>query len=162
MPLLAAAPQGDFFITVTGNVSVIRREHLEVIKDKAILANAGHFDVEINKSDLASLAISTRTVRNNIEEFVFPDGRRVYLLAQGRLVNLAAGDGHPAEVMDTSFSLQALSARYLAENAGRLEPRIIKVPAEIDQLVAHLRLQSRGIQIDRLTPEQEKYLASWQ
>jgi adenosylhomocysteinase len=162
MPLLAAAPQGDFFITVTGNVSVIRQEHLEVIRDKAILANAGHFDVEINKSDLASLAISTRTVRNNIEEFVFPDGRRVYLLAQGRLVNLAAGDGHPAEVMDTSFSLQALSARYLAENAGQLEPRIISVPAELDQLVAHLRLQSRGIQIDHLTPEQEKYLASWQ
>ena len=162
MPLSQAAAQGDFFITVTGNVRVIRREHLEVIKDGAILANAGHFDVEISKPDLTELAISSRTVRNNIEEFVFADGRRIYLLAEGRLVNLAAGDGHPAEVMDTSFSLQALSARYLAEKAPDLTPRVISVPLDIDQRVARLRLQAQGITIDTLTPEQEKYLASWE
>ena len=162
MPLQQAAPQGDFFITVTGNIDVLRREHLKKIKDKAILANAGHFDVEINKKDLASLSVTNRVVRNNIEEYVFADGRKVFLLAEGRLVNLAAGDGHPAEVMDTSFSLQALSARYLAENAGKLEPRVISVPPELDQRVAYLRLKTRNVQIDALTPAQKKYLSSWE
>jgi adenosylhomocysteinase len=161
MPLLKAAPQGDFFITVTGNIEVLRREHLEKIKDQAVLANAGHFDVEISKPDLAALAVAKRVVRSNIEEYRFADGRRVFLLAEGRLVNLAAGDGHPAEVMDTSFALQALSARYLAENAGRLKSQVISVPPELDQRVAHLRLKTQNIEIDTLTPAQKKYLASW-
>ncbi|NPV26494.1 MAG: adenosylhomocysteinase [Firmicutes bacterium] len=161
LPLIEAASIGDVFITVTGNINVIRREHFAVMKDQAILANAGHFDVEISKPDLFQMAVSSRTVRRNIEEFVFADGRRVYLLAEGRLVNLAAGDGHPAEVMDLSFSLQALSLKYLIANRANLVPKVHPVPAEIDQQVARLRLKALGITIDTLTPEQERYLASW-
>ena len=161
MPMAEAARRGDVFITVTGNVNVIRKEHMEVMKDNAIMANAGHFDVEISKGDLNSLAVSTRVLKNNIEEFVMADGRRLYLLAEGRLVNLAAGDGHPAEVMDLSFSLQALSLLYVIENHERLGNHVYNVPAEIDQRVARLKLQAEGIQIDRLTKEQEEYLANW-
>lgn len=162
MPMQEAARLGDVFITVTGNINVIRREHLAVMKDNAILANAGHFDVEISKPDLQALATSTRVLKNNIEEFVLEDGRKLYLLAEGRLVNLAAGDGHPAEVMDLSFSLQALSLLYLIENRPRLAPGVYNVPAEIDRKVARLRLKALNIEIDELTPEQSAYLASWE
>lgn len=161
MPMREAAKIGDIFITVTGNINVIRREHFEVMKDGALLANAGHFDVEISKKDLYSLATDVRKVRNNIEEFVMPDGRKLYLLAEGRLVNLAAGDGHPAEVMDLSFSLQALSLVYVIKNRDKLGNHVYNVPAEIDQKVARLKLQSENVEIDELTEEQKEYLASW-
>ncbi|ATW24358.1 adenosylhomocysteinase [Candidatus Formimonas warabiya] len=161
MTMEEAAPLGDFFITVTGNVNVIRKEHLAVIKDQALLANAGHFDVEISKGDLGAVAVSKRTVRNNIEEYVLPDGRKVYLLAEGRLVNLAAGDGHPAEIMDMTFALQALSLKYAYENQGRLENKVYPVPEEIDQKVARMKLDTLDVKIDRLTEEQKEYLAGW-
>ncbi|NLV15750.1 MAG: adenosylhomocysteinase [Syntrophomonadaceae bacterium] len=162
MSMKKAAPIGDIFITVTGNINVIRREHIEIMKDGAILSNAGHFDVEVSKPDLEQMAVSRKDIRANTEEYLMADGRRIYLLAEGRLVNLAAGDGHPAEVMDMSFSLQALSLMYLIENHQQLEPRVYNVPQEIDQKVAHMRLQTLGIVIDELTPEQDKYLASWE
>jgi len=161
MPMNKAAMCGDVFITVTGNVNVIRKEHMQVMPDNAIMANAGHFDVEISKPDLHALAINTRTLKNNIEEFVMEDGRRLYLLAEGRLVNLAAGDGHPAEVMDLSFSLQALSLLYVIENREKLGNHVYNVPEEIDKKVAYLKLQADGIEIDELTSEQVNYLASW-
>ncbi|MGS0764372.1 adenosylhomocysteinase [Syntrophomonas curvata] len=161
MPMAEAARRGDIFVTVTGNVNVIRKEHMEIMKDNAIMANAGHFDVEISKGDLSALAVSSRVLKNNIEEFVMADGRRLYLLAEGRLVNLAAGDGHPAEVMDLSFSLQALSLLYVIQNRECLGNHVYNVPAEIDQRVARLKLQADGVQIDELTGEQEAYLASW-
>ncbi|RKO66539.1 adenosylhomocysteinase [Desulfofundulus salinus] len=157
-----AAGVGDIFITVTGCRDVLRGEHFRRMKDGAILANAGHFDVEINKPELAAAAVSRRVVRQNIEEFTLPDGRRIYLLGEGRLVNLAAGDGHPAEIMDMSFALQALSARYIWQHKGRLGPRVYLVPAELDRQVAELRLTSLGVEIDRLTPGQEAYILSWQ
>jgi len=161
MPMSEASRVGDIFITVTGNKDIITREHFLLMKAGAILCNAGHFDVEINRLDLAALAESRRSVRPNIEEFVLPGAKRIYLLAEGRLVNLAAGDGHPAEVMDMTFALQALSLRYLAENAGKLRPSVFSVPAEIDKRVAFLRLKSLNLSIDTLSPEQEQYLASW-
>ncbi|MDD2496988.1 MAG: adenosylhomocysteinase [Desulfitobacteriaceae bacterium] len=161
MTMEEAAPHGDFFITVTGNVNVIRKEHLSRIKDKAVLANAGHFDVEVSKPDLNELAASKRVVRKNIEEYLFPDGRRVYLLAGGRLVNLAAGDGHPAEIMDMTFALQALSLKYLLEHRSQLEKRVYDVPQEIDRKVALMKLHTLNKKIDELTEEQEKYLADW-
>jgi len=161
MPMNQAAMCGDVFITVTGNVNVIRKEHMEVMADNAIMANAGHFDVEISKPDLNSLAVSSRTIKNNIEEFIMKDGRRLYLLAEGRLVNLAAGDGHPAEVMDLSFSLQALSLLHVIQNRDKLDNHVYNVPEEIDKQVAFLKLQADGIIIDELTSEQIKYLASW-
>lgn len=160
MPMKDAATQADYFITVTGNKNVINKEHIPLLKDGAILANAGHFDVEISKPDLAELAVSRRFVRPNIEEFAFQDGKKVFLLAEGRLVNLAAGDGHPAEVMDMSFALQALALEYLAKNSG-LAPHVHTVPEEIDNRVALMKLHSLGLDIDRLTPEQEQYLAAW-
>lgn len=161
MTMEDAAPLGDVFITVTGNINVIRKEHMRLMKDNAIMANAGHFDVEISKPDLLSLAESHRTLKNNIEEYLLPDGRRLHLLAEGRLVNLAAGDGHPAEVMDLSFSLQALSLLYVIQNRADLKPQVYKVPEEIDKRVALLRLQSQGVTIDSLSSEQELYLKSW-
>ncbi|MEN6350281.1 MAG: adenosylhomocysteinase [Syntrophomonas sp.] len=161
MPMAEAAKCGDIFITVTGNINVIRKEHMEVMKDNAIMANAGHFDVEISKGDLNSLSVSKRVLKNNIEEFVMADGRRLYLLAEGRLVNLAAGDGHPAEVMDLSFSLQALSLLYVVENHKKLDKHVYNVPEEIDNKVASLKLQAGGFQIDKLTGEQKAYLEDW-
>jgi len=161
MPMLKAAQTGDIFITVTGNINVIRAEHMEVMKDNAIMANAGHFDVEVSKPDLNRLAVSTRILKNNIEEFVMADGRKLYLLAEGRLVNLAAGDGHPAEVMDLSFSLQALSLMHVIQKRQELGNHVYNVPEEIDRRVAYLRLKSEGIEIDELTAEQNEYLASW-
>lgn len=162
MPMADAAPLGDFFITVTGNINVIREEHMLRMKDGAILANAGHFDVEVSKPDLARISVSRRILKNNIEEFTLQDGRRLYLLAEGRLVNLAAGDGHPAEVMDLSFSLQALSLIYVIQNRKSLKPAVYNVPPEVDRKVAFLRLKSLGVKIDELTREQEAYLASWE
>ena len=161
MPMSEAAKLGDIFITVTGNINVIRKEHMILMKDQAIMANAGHFDVEISKPDLNELASSTRLIRNNVEEFVLADGRKLYLLAEGRLVNLAAGDGHPAEVMDLSFSLQALSLIHVIQNREDLGLHVYNVPAEIDEKVAQLKLKANQINIDQLTDEQEKYLASW-
>lgn len=161
MPMIEAAPLGDFFITVTGNKNVIRKEHFYRIKDKAILANAGHFDVEISKPDLNKLAINKKIIKPNIEQFTFADGKSVYLLAEGRLVNLAAGDGHPAEIMDMTFALQSLSLEFLAKNP-QLTSKVYNVSETIDQKVAALRLKSLGIEFDQLTPEQKEYLASWQ
>lgn len=161
MPMLEASKVGDVFITVTGNKDIITKDHFQLMKSGAILCNAGHFDVEVNRVELAALAESQRTVRPNIEEYVLPSDKRIYLLAEGRLVNLAAGDGHPAEVMDMTFALQALSLRYLADNAGKLEPRVFSVPKEIDKRVALLRLESLNLTIDRLSNEQEQYLGSW-
>lgn len=161
MPMIKAAELGDIFITVTGNINVIRKEHMQRMKDGAILSNAGHFDVEVSKPDLEELAVSKRTVRNNIEEYQLADGRRLHLLAEGRLVNLAAGDGHPAEVMDLSFSLQALSILYVIENHERLENHVYNVPEEIDRRVARLKLKADGVEIDELTEEQVDYLSTW-
>ena len=156
-----AAKVGDVFVTVTGNKYVIDKEHLEVIKDGAILSNAGHFDIEVSKPALDELSTSKKTVRNNIEEYAFKDGRKVYLLGEGRLVNLACGDGHPAEIMDMTFALQSLSLEYLAENRN-LPAKVYNVPEEIDRRVAELMLDSLGLKIDKLTAEQEEYLSSWQ
>ena len=155
-----AARQGDFFITVTGCKNVLNERHFRLMKDGAVLANAGHFDVEINKPALKKLSASCRTVRQNIEEYTQADGRRLYLLAEGRLVNLAAGDGHPAEIMDLSFALQALCARYIIRNRTTLKNRVYRVPEEIDRQVAEMKLASLGLQIDRLSEEQEEYLKS--
>ncbi|GAB7387671.1 adenosylhomocysteinase [Bacillaceae bacterium] len=161
MPMKEAAKAGDYFITVTGNKNVIRGEHFQEMKNGAILANAGHFDVEINKDDLAALAKGRRVVRKDIEEFELGDGRKLYLLADGRLVNLAAGDGHPAEIMDMTFALQALSLRYVNENYGKIGKKVVNVPYEIDREVARMKLLSLGVTIDEMTPEQKAYLASW-
>lgn len=157
-----AAAHGDIFVTVTGCKDVIRKWHYEKMKNGAILCNAGHFDVEINKPELNELALSTKTVRNNIEEFKMADGRNIYLLAEGRLVNLAAGDGHPAEIMDMSFALQALSAQFILENKGQLTNKVYVVPEAIDKKVAGLKLASMHTSIDKLSAEQETYLFGWQ
>jgi adenosylhomocysteinase len=163
MPLREAARIGEVFVTVTGDTGVIRREHLELMRDGAVLANAGHFDVEIDKSALAELAGgAVRRIRDFVDEFTFADGRRVNLLAEGRLVNLAAAEGHPAAVMDMSFANQALSVEWIVKQRGKLDPKVHPVPAEIDAEVARLKLQTMGIEIDALTKEQEEYLRSWE
>lgn len=161
MPMLEAAKHGDFFVTVTGNRDVITGEHYDVMKDGAVLSNAGHFDVEVNKPELAARAESVRTVRRNIEEYKLTDGRKIYLLAEGRLVNLGAGDGHPAEIMDMTFALQAMSLKYVNDNYQNLGAQVLNVPLEIDEQVARHKLASLGIQIDRLSQEQIRYLDSW-
>ena len=162
MPLLEAASTGDIFITVTGCSKVITEEHFAVMKDRAILANAGHFDIEIDKESLASLAEGPRRVRHNVDAYTFKDGRRLYLLGEGRLVNLAAADGHPAEIMDMSFSLQILALKYLRENHGRLEKKVLPLPLELDLEVARLKLKGMDISIDSLTTEQKNYLECWE
>jgi len=161
MPMNEAARIGDIFITVTGCKRVIYDEHYKVMKDGVLLANAGHFDVEICIPELEAMAVEKKEMRKNIMGYKMPDGRWINLLAEGRLVNLAAGDGHPAEIMDMSFALQALSAKYIASNYKQMENRVYEVPKEIDQYVAQLKLKSLGVSIDTLTEEQEKYLASW-
>jgi adenosylhomocysteinase len=161
MPMLEAAKIGDYFVTVTGNRDVIRGEHYQVMKDGAILSNAGHFDVEVNKPELEALAVSKRTVRRNIEEFALADGRKLYLLAEGRLVNLAAGDGHPAEIMDMTFALQAMSLKYVNDHYKEIGAKVINVPYELDEQVARYKLEALGIGIDSLTAEQKAYLDSW-
>jgi adenosylhomocysteinase len=162
MPMEEAASLGDIFITVTGCNKVIRREHFERMKDGVLLANAGHFDVEVYKPDLEALAREIRPMKRNIQGYVMEDGRILNLLAEGRLVNLAAGDGHPAEIMDMSFALQALSARYILENHGRMDRKVYEVPDEIDQRVARMKLEAMGITIDTLLPEQKEYLEGWE
>ncbi|SMF88419.1 adenosylhomocysteinase [Paenibacillus uliginis N3/975] len=162
MPMGEAAKHGDFFVTVTGNRDVISGEHYDVMKDGAILSNAGHFDVEVNKPDLASRSQSIRTVRRNIEEYQLKDGRKIYLLAEGRLVNLAAGDGHPAEIMDMTFALQALSLKYVNDLYQSIGNRVVNVPYELDEQVARYKLESLGIGIDELSETQKSYLNSWE
>jgi adenosylhomocysteinase len=162
MPIAEAAKVGDIFITVTGDINVIDKAHLQVMKDGAIIANSGHFNVEINIPALESLARSKRQIKPLVDEYTMKDGRRLYLLAEGRLVNLAAAEGHPASVMDMSFANQALCLEYMVKNRGSLEIRVHPVPQEIDKQVARLKLQSMGINIDSLTPEQKEYLTSWE
>ena len=161
MSMSEAAKHGDFFVTVTGNRDVIRKEHFEVMKDGAILSNAGHFDVEVNKVELGELAASKRVVRKDIEEYALADGRKIYLLAEGRLVNLAAGDGHPAEIMDMTFALQAVGLEYVNKNYQSIGKKVINVPYELDEAVARNKLEALGIKIDTLTKEQKAYLESW-
>ncbi|MFQ5802881.1 MAG: adenosylhomocysteinase [Candidatus Methylomirabilales bacterium] len=153
---------GEVFITATGNTQVIRREHLQGMRDGAILCNAGHFNVEIDLGALRSMAKKRREVREHVEEFTLRNGRRVYLLAEGRLINLAAAEGHPASVMDMSFANQALSVQHAVRYAGRLENRVYRVPKDIDIEVARLKLSSMGVKIDTLTAEQQRYLHSWE
>jgi adenosylhomocysteinase len=161
MPMADAAKVGDIFITVTGDMHVLRAEHFEVMKDGALLANSGHFDIEIDLKALAALAKSKREARTFCDEYTLPNGRRLFVLGEGRLVNLAAAEGHPASVMDMSFADQALCAAWLATQAKGLEKKVYGVPVEIDREIAKLKLHAMGIGIDTLTPEQEKYLASW-
>jgi len=161
MPMERAARIGDIFITATGNIDVIRAEHMLTMKDGVILANAGHFNVEISVDDLERMAISKRKTREHVTEYLLPNGKRVYLLAEGRLVNLAAAEGHPSEVMDLSFSNQALAVKYLVEMGGSLERRVYNLPSELDVAIARLKLQSMGVEIDSLTEKQKKYLESW-
>jgi adenosylhomocysteinase len=156
-----AATIGDFFVTVTGCAKVITGKHYKVMKNGAVLANAGHFDVEIWKPELESMCKEKRIMRNNIMGYVMEDGRIINLLADGRLVNLAAGDGHPAEIMDMSFALQALCARYISESKGKLQSKVYEVPEVIDKQVAHMKLEALGIRIDKLTQEQEEYRRGW-
>ncbi|MEX2355577.1 MAG: adenosylhomocysteinase [Thermaerobacterales bacterium] len=162
MPLAEAARLGDIFVTVTGCRDVITRPHFELMKDGALLANAGHFDVEINTADLSDLAAAVRTVRGTIAEYAMADGRRIYLLAQGRLVNIGAADGHPAEIMDMSFGVQMMSLTYLIQNRDKLGKGVIDLPRDIDDRVCRIRLEALGKPIDRLTTDQERYLRSWQ
>jgi adenosylhomocysteinase len=161
MSMQEAASIGDLFVTLTGNKNVIARDHFERLKNGAILANSGHFNVEIDLETLASLASTRRATREFVEEFVMRDGRRIYVLGEGRLINLAAAEGHPASVMDMSFANQALSAEYMVKNHAALEKKVYAVPEELDKQVAKMKLESMGVKIDRLTLEQEHYLASW-
>ncbi len=161
VPMSEAAKIGDVFVTATGDKDIIRKEHFLKMKSGAILANAGHFNVEINLNDLAELSKEKRQIRENLEEYQLKNGKKIYLLAEGRLVNLAAAEGHPSEVMDMSFSLQALAAEWLAKNRN-LEPRVYKIPEEIDNRVSELKLKTLGVKIDKLSQEQKKYLESWQ
>ena len=162
MSMNDAAKIGDIFITATGCNQIITSEHFAEMKDGAVLANSGHFDVEVDVKALRQLAMSTRIARQNVEEFKMRDGRRLYLLAEGRLVNLAAADGHPAEVMDMTFADQALCAEYLVKNKGKLTPKVYGVPPDIDKTTARLWLETHNISIDSLTPEQSRYLQSWE
>jgi adenosylhomocysteinase len=161
LPMAKAAEVGDIFVTATGDKGVIRAEHMERMKDGAILANTGHFNVEIDIPGLKSLASDTREARAFVEEFTIGNGNRIYLVADGRLVNLSAAEGHPALVMDMSFANQALSAEYAIQHAAELERKVYPVPAEIDNEIARLKLETMGVEIDKLTEEQERYLASW-
>jgi adenosylhomocysteinase len=161
MTMEQAARVGDIFVTATGDKSVIRREHMELMKDGAIVANTGHFNVEIEIPALRQMAVSSRPARPFVEEFKLADGRRIFLLADGRLINLSAAEGHPAQVMDMSFANQALAAEFVVQNAGTLERRVYPVPEEIDEEIARLKLQTMGVEIDALSEEQAKYLASW-
>lgn len=162
MPLSKAATLGDIFVTVTGDINVIRQEHFKKMKDGAIVANSGHFNVEIDIPALKKLAKSKRFIRDFVEEYVLRNGKKIFLLADGRLINLASAEGHPASVMDMSFANQALSAEYLVKNYKKLTKRVYSVPLNIDEKIAALKLKALGINIDTLTPEQKKYLASWQ
>lgn len=162
LPMAEAAKVGDFFCTVTGDIHVIRKAHFECMKDGAIVCNSGHFNVELDLEALAGLSEGQRMIRDNLEEFQLKNGRKIYVLAEGRLVNLAAAEGHPSSVMDMSFANQALCAEYMAQNASSLTPKVYPVPTEIDAQIARLKLAAMAIDIDTLTAEQVKYLNSWQ
>jgi adenosylhomocysteinase len=162
MPIAEAASIGDIFVTATGGLHMIDKQHFPTMKDGAVLANTGHFNVEINIPALEKLAVSRRHVREFVEEFRLADGRRLYLLGDGRLINLAAAEGHPASVMDMSFANQALGAEYMKNHARSLAPQVYTIPRDIDNEIARLKLRAMGIQIDTLTPEQAKYLESWE
>jgi adenosylhomocysteinase len=161
MPMAEAAKWGDVFVTVTGNKSIIRGEHFRLMKDGAVVANSGHFNVELDLPALEAMAVSKRQTRDFVDEYTLPDKRKIYVLGEGRLINLVAAEGHPAVVMDMSFANQALCVEYLVKHAAELSPKVYPVPAEIDKNVARLKLDSLGVTIDKLTPEQEEYLASW-
>ena len=161
MPIAEAAATGDIFVTATGDISIVRKEHMQRMKDGAILANSGHFNVEVNQKDLSEISSRKSNVRPNLDGYTLKNGRTLYLLAEGRLVNLAAAEGHPSEVMDMSFANQALCVEYIARN-DRMEPKVYQVPKEIDENIAKLKLDSMHINIDKLTKEQEKYLSTWE
>jgi adenosylhomocysteinase len=161
-PMEEAAKIGDIFVTLTGDINVVDKHHFEVMKDGAIVANSGHFNVEINIPALQEMSKTKRLVRPFVEEYLLKDGRKVFVLGEGRLINLAAAEGHPASVMDMSFANQALSLEYMAKNASKLEKKVYSVPTEIDQEIARLKLAAMGINIDKLTPQQVSYLASWE
>jgi adenosylhomocysteinase len=161
MPIRQAARMGDFFCTVTGNINVIRKEHFQIMKDGAIVANSGHFNVELDLNGLESIAKSRRTIRPFVEEYILENGKCINVLGDGRLINLASAEGHPSSVMDMSFANQALSIEYMVKNKQRLENNVYPVPEEIDKAIAREKLSSMNVKIDRLTPEQKKYLASW-
>ncbi len=161
LPMVQAVTEADVVVTLTGNMHVLRREHFEAMKDGAIICNSGHFNVEINIPDLKDLSTEVRTTRELVEEYALKDGRKLYLLGEGRLINLAAAEGHPASVMDMSFANQALSAEYVVQNHERMENRVYDVPEELDDSIAALKLQALGVAIDELTEEQETYLNSW-
>jgi len=162
MEMSEAARIGDIFVTVTGDLNVIDRSHFELMKDGAIVANSGHFNVEINIPVLEKMSKEKRLVRPFVEQYILKDDRRINLLGEGRLINLAAAEGHPASVMDMSFANQALSVEYMVKNADKLEKKVYSVPSEIDREIARLKLDAMGVQIDKLSPEQEKYLNSWE
>lgn len=162
LPISDASKIGDIFVTVTGDINVIRKEHFLAMKDAAIVANTGHFNVEIDIKALDALSKTKRTIRDFVEEYTLKNGKRIFLLGEGRLINLAAAEGHPAQVMDMSFANQALSAEYIAKNYRCMEKNVFKVPDDIDKNIAALKLKAMGIKIDKLTKEQEKYLASWE
>ncbi len=162
MPIKEAAKVGDFFITVTGDINVIAKESFKVMKDGAIVCNSGHFNAEIDIPALEKLSSKKTVLRDFVEEYVMKDGRRIMLLGEGRLINLASAEGHPAQVMDMSFANQALGAEYIIKHAKKLPKDVITIPREVDREIASRKLTALGISIDTLTPEQEKYLASWE
>jgi adenosylhomocysteinase len=161
MPMSEAAKHGDVFVTLTGNKHVIRPEHFEVMKSGAIVCNSGHFDIEIDLQSLGAKATEVKQVRNFTQEYILPSGKSIVVLGEGRLINLAAAEGHPSAVMDMSFANQALACEYLVKNKGKLEPQVHSIPQEIDQNIAALKLKGMGIEIDTLTAEQEEYINSW-
>lgn len=162
LPLAEAAPRGDWFVTVTGDIHVIRKEHFLKMKNGAIVANSGHFNVELDLEGLRKISRKIRRVREFVHEYTLKNGRKIYVLGEGRLINLAAAEGHPAAVMDMSFANQALAAEYVASRRGRLERKVYGVPEEIDASIARLKLRAMNIRLDKLTPQQEKYLSSWE
>jgi len=162
MSMAEAAKVGDFFCTLTGDIHVLRKEHFQKMKDGAIVCNSGHFNVEIDLDALARMAVGRRPIRDFVEEFQLSDGRRIYVLGEGRLINLAAAEGHPSSVMDMSFANQSLCSEFIAKNHKSLSRQVYRVPVEIDKEIARLKLAAMGVPIDRLTPEQRKYLSSWE
>ena len=162
MPLIEAAKTGDIFITVTGGLNIIDRDHMLAMKDGAILANSGHFNAEINIPALESLAVEKKQIRSFVEQYTLDGGKNLYLLGEGRLINLTAAEGHPASVMDMSFANQALCAEYMVKKGNELEPRVYPVPEHVDIEVGRLKLNAMGIKIDSLTPEQKRYQESWE
>ena len=162
MPIADAAKVGDIFVTVTGNINVISKKHFDLMKDGAIVCNSGHFNVEIDLKGIESVSKGKRKIREFVDEYTMPSGKKIHVLGDGRLINLAAAEGHPSMVMDMSFANQALSAEYLAKNGKFLEKKVYAVPKEIDMNIAALKLSSMGVAIDELTEEQKHYMASWQ